>query len=498
MADSLLETLIDIKHKYRYIATMSRNSGTLILFGRLDSEAGQVFLHESAGNKTPTKEKDYLEVHALAEIKLESNHNIVIFLNPPATVNEHYTHYSVYRTKNIIAKNADFAVVGQTFIYNDDVPVVKIGIFTGFGVEPDGIVAEFTFISPTFNIQDVGSTLTSETGTEYTIIALVVDSGSSVTLRVTKTDQSPIGSPTGKWYFIGAIDHFICDLKFGSNGDPIADKTSGSGTRNFISSDIGKQIYWSDGQVSIIKSINNPDEAVLYAKSGLPTELDDSGEICGVIGFKQRCYNDTITDSILAGYQESGESLFFLQTRNFRPLPNGTLGAVKGGAYFVSSTDESRYFYSQVAQFERTGSYHPTLQLNSKPVGVLTRLAGYPEALVIFGKNFTYYLDTTLETNGGFEELGEFIVVYVDPRLVDDKVGCPHEGCAALADHGGEYIFTNEPAIRYFDGFKYSDNLALNKIQESEITQLTLNVIMGWDKKRGLNIWGVNASNTTE
>ena len=211
----------------------------------------------------------------------------------------------------------------------------------------------------------------------------------------------------------------------------------------------------------------------------------------GAIGLSPRSYFDTVTDETLTGRQESGDSLFFLQTRLYNPLPDGDLGAVKGGAYFAGTSGLSEYYYSVLGQLYRTGSYRPDVQSNSKPSGIITRLVEYPESLTIFTRNQTYYVDTTIIDEGGETAVGESTPVYSDPRLVTNRIGCPAENCSTRHDAGGEFIFTNEPAIRYFDGYKYSDDLSLNLVRDSEVLQFDLNVVMEYDKLRGLNLWGI-------
>jgi len=487
-----LSDRIDVKFKYRYLITMSRNTGGNIALGRIDAALGQELEHESASNIPPLRGNDFLESITFSDISASPDSDNVIELRGPSENNEHYTHYSIYRTKNTLADDADFETVEDTFLYVDDVPVVKFGYATSFVGEPDGNSGLMVFQSKTMGVEDVGSSISDEfAGEAYEIVDYVERNGDNVVFRVmNRSDPLVLNPGVDKWYTIGADWVFQGERVFADNGDVLY--IASSWQRDFISTDVGKQIFWADGSVSVIRKVNNIREIVLFEPDLIPEDFNGTGSFIGVIGYLDRTYNDFTEDSTLTTYQRRGDPFYFLQTRFFAPLPDGGYSAVKGGAYFVSSLVNSEYYYSQLRELYRTGSYHPSIQLNTKPVGTITRLKDYPEVLAIFGKHFTYYLDTTVEVNGGESLLGEFIVTYSDPKLITNRVGCNSEGSAASIDGGGEIILTNEPAVRFFDGFKYSDNIALNTVQDSKISQLKVDTVLEWDKRRGLSIWGVN------
>ncbi len=487
-----LSDRIDVKFKYRYLITMSRNTGGNIALGRIDAALGQELEHESASNITPLRGNDFLESITYGDISASPDSDNVIVLRCPLENNEHYTHYSIYRTKNTLADDADFATVEDTFLYVDDVPVVKFGYATDSSDTPDGVGGTITFQSKTMGIEDVGSSVTNIITKEvYEIIKYLGRSGDNVTFRVVDRYTPHTFFPNlNDWYEIGAKSAFGGARRVADNGDILYNVDVWE--RDFVSSDIGKQLFWADGSISIICKVNSIREVVLFEPDTTPSDFNGQGTYISSVGYIDRNYNDFTEDSTLTTYQRRGDPFYFLQTRFFAPLPDGGYSAVKGGAYFVSSLVNSEYYYSQLRELYRTGSYHPSIQLNTKPVGSITRLKDYPDVLAIFGKHFTYFLDTTVEENGGESRLGEFIVAYSDPKLITNRVGCNSEGSAASIDGGGELILTNEPAVRYFDGFKYSDNIALNTVQDSKISQLKVDTVLEWDKRRGLSIWGVN------
>ena len=490
-----LNSVFDTKHKYRYLTVLSRMIGSTVNFGRVDTGTGQVLLQETAANGTPDRENDYLESFALREISLLPNSGNKIELFPPINDYEPMTHYTVYRTKNIDADDADFSRVEDTYLYNDDIPLSKLGYALYFDIELNQKSGFMTLESITMGIEDVGCTLVSETvggdpALEFVIVEFINRTTTTVVFRISKYDQSDITDiDLDKWYYIGGEKFYRGARTVLPNGEVVYTKSLGT---DFSEDDVGKQIFWADGNVSFISKYNDDSEVVVEDTGRVPTDFNSVGNFVATIGAVGRVYNDTVTDDTLSIYERSGDSIYFLQTRFFKPLPNGGFGATKGGAYFVSSTTDSLYHYSQLRDLYRTGSFHPDLQINTKPVGVISRLKDYPDVLCIFGKNFTYFLDTTIEVNGGESKFGEFVLVYQDPKLVTKKIGCPAEGNAAEIDNGGEVIMTNEPSIRFFDGFKYGDDLSVNLIQETEIAQLLPGVVMEWDRRRGLNMWGID------
>lgn len=481
---------IDVEYKYNYLVTLSRLTGGTVFLNRTDASLGQELEHESAANVTPLRSRDFLESITLNEISRQEDSGNSIILEMPYGDNRHYTHFTVYRTTNIMADDADFATVENKFLYVDDVPLTKLGYAVGYDQEPNGNTGLVTFESTTMGVDDVGSIVRNSSLTEeFEIIEYIETVGNRVIFRVT-AETTPFILLTDDWYVVGGSNVASGQRSFADNGDVVY--TADTQTRDFVSSDVGLQLFWADGRVSFIKKVLSADEVVLEEPDGTPEDFNGVEEFVCSFDPGTRTFNDTIADDVLTSYERRGDPSFFLQTRFFVPLPDGGFGAVKGGAYFVSSARDSEYYYSQLRDFYRTGCYHPTIQINTKPIGTITRLKEYPDVLCIFGKNFTYYLDTTIEYNGGEPRLGEFIVSYADPKLITNRVGCFGEGSSADIDNGGELIFTNEPAIRYFDGFKYSDNIALNAIQDTKISEMNIQVSMEWDKKRGLNMWGIN------
>ncbi|MAF44061.1 MAG: hypothetical protein CMI54_07865 [Parcubacteria group bacterium] len=482
--------LIDVEYKYNYLVTLSRNTGAPINLNRTDASLGQELEHESAANTTPLRARDFLESITLNEISQLDNNGNQINLEMPFGDNRHYTHFSVYRTTNILADDADFRTVENKFFYVDDVPLSKMGYAISFFQEPNGNTGLITFESETMSVDDVGTVIKSEDLLEeYTILEYIERSGINVVFRVT-AESLPTNPTIDQWYIVGGQNYFQGYREVADNGDIMY--VAEENTRDFNSSDVGLQLFWADGRISFITKVLETDRVVVFEPDGVPTDFNNSGAFSCSVDPSIRVFNDTIEDDMLKSYERRGDNFYFLQTRFFKPLPDGGFGAVKGGAYFVSAVRDSEYYYSQVRDFYRTGAYHPTKQKNTKPVGTITRLKEYPDVLCIFGKHFTFYLDTTVEINGGEPLLREFIVSYADPKLITNKVGCFGEGCTASIDNGGEIIYTNEPAVRLFDGSKYSDNIAVNAIQDSKIAELNVEAIMEWDIKRGLNMWSIN------
>jgi hypothetical protein len=64
------------------------------------------------------------------------------------------------------------------------------------------------------------------------------------------------------------------------------------------------------------------------------------------------------------------------------------------------------------------------------------------------------------------EELGISIAVIAGQNVVDDSVGLLDYGSLANVDRGRHIMITNEPAIKVFDGYDYSENIASQRIMD--------------------------------
>jgi hypothetical protein len=145
--------------------------------------------------------------------------------------------------------------------------------------------------------------------------------------------------------------------------------------------------------------------------------------------------------------------------------------------------------YSQLTQKFRTGYYNPFFQKHTSKYGIITRLKEYQDGIVVFGNNFTAMIDTSQIINAGDESFGEYIVSFFPLKLINATIGMnKYNGFIGIDI--GEIVVTNEPAIRYFDGYRYGDNLVENKINEA-FRKMSGKTVLTYDNVNGVMLWGI-------
>lgn len=438
---------------YRYLTTESRfySSRDTRLTGKLLQETAPFFSESDI---------DYVEGVSIEDIGEEDSVTIDLELKSDMT------HYSIYRTRSLSELSG---IVSQTFLWASDIPAVKI--FAILSVTDSVALFDPTSFFSQLKKDDERSTITVD-GTKYVIQEVL----SSTSAYITTEAGVPI---VGTFSAIGHIGEGT-QVQLDISGTP---NVFENGTADMV----GKILFFSNGATAIGKKFTQDGLIGLIEVQPL-SDLPSNPLV--VYSPTKRSYTDSVPDSTLLARSNSGQSLYYLQTRFHLPLNNSKIGAVIGGAYFTTPYGQGGYSWSQVANLFRFGYYHPAYQLNSKISGAITRFKAYPNYLVIFGKNFTYLVDPSLIINSGEERLGEFIPTFTDPRLLTSKIGVLREGaCSAMGD-GMEIMLTGEPAIRVFNGTSYSENLADGSIQNTKIANLYHAVVTDWDSRNGLKLWG--------
>jgi hypothetical protein len=490
---------LSLKGQYRYLVTMSRLTGADNCYGRDNALDGQILYQESASNNG---KPDFLEAYTINEVgtKFKTLDNYIInssslILKVPKVQGlptpAHWTHYSIYRTQNIQGENVDLATVKETYLWCEDVPIVRSFKLLAIQNGKLTITRGTDDSSKMFLQSDKGARIYVR-GTHSALydITSVASDGSYANIK----ENNAHGIPPDRVFNdeVGAIGSDKPTVYHRVSIGDCVEISINSAYRDDVKA--GQQLITHTGQTLIIKYVRDGVGDVSIGVIEKDGVVDTDGIL--TIGIVDRVYTDTINDAILEGRKESGEPLYFLQTRFFKPLPNGKLSGLTGGAYFTAEMKSSEFYYSQVANLYRTGYYHPAFQYNDKPIGSITRLKEYPNSLVIFTKNSTYYLDPSVITNAGDVRLGEYIPTFPDPRLLTDKIGVLSEGNCAKVGNGGEIIFTGEPAVRFFDGYKYGDNLADGLVQNTKIQKFYHSVNSVWDKRTGLKLWGVTKNDS--
>lgn len=343
---------------------------------------------------------------------------------------------------------------------------------------------------------DVGKTvINSTTGASATVTAFV----NSNTLTLDSDIFFVIGQRYELYNIAAAVGAQPANTQ-AAIGARTAYKMNQSGTTvtvvtdtPFISGDVGRAIFWSDGKTSVITSFTSSSEvevadSTTRANLGAAYDILDWG-----IGF-----NDVITDDVLI----DRISDFPLRTRFWTALPSGRFAAFAPGFYFVASRGDSDCFYSQLSQnFEYLGGHHyqPFQQfpIEDRIQGV----EAFPEQTIIYGSRTTWRVNTNTTNLVTIPEVGEVVALISGVASVDDSIGIIDDGGLATIELGEQVVITSEPGVRIFDGYKYGENLAIDQNGRpmflEDLEAMHKVYATAYDKTMGFLFWGATGDITS-
>lgn len=456
---------------YRAVYTMSRIVGSVYTDDRMCASRGAVLQHESAPVvREEITGKDYGEKW----IFMPQGGIPILDWNgfaAPSNGAQHYTHFSLYRTKDISAIGLSSGNLRNLLVWVKDCPIGKA--FVVHGTSSHHVAAT----EGTFTIDDVGCRLQFQDGTSGIIQTFVGYTGvpgeTEIILEWTSagppmaTQSASIGE--GKTLTVSQSG-FILTITTGVS-------------LNFAYE--GNQIFLASGKIIVITRVIDATHALV----DLEYTYTETG---AVLNPKIRAIRDTITDEVLQQRIESGKQLYFLQHRYFSPLPSTELGWMIPGFLFVANSSKNTYYYCNTARKHLTGSYHPEKMTCDKITDGIQQIRYFPGKVLFRCNNCTYQLSTTVSTEGGDISIGEEYQVLGDPEMLDDVIGVPGDSSSRLLQNGQELVWTSEPAVRIFDGTKYGDNLA-EKLVMSEIRKYYPNVRIAYSPTDGIHLWGEQA-----
>ena len=507
MAKQFYELSNYVKGEYRYLYCLSRLDGSSIRFSRNDAKEKMAIIQESHSVQKPEKDDtDYLHSYTMQPIS-EDYFNELLF--EISADDFHWTHVSVYRTENIRADDADQEYVENLYLWLFDIPLIQFGKIGYITTKNNSALIKIR--SKTFGNYSIGNFLFIKKDgklLKYTINSIgkinkltnefivTVRAEDASTLVYLEKDDWVINSNdinNIETIYEGEIsyypDYTLVELTF-----PLVFPSDVNIYDNFL-------ILWEDGKTSVVVEKISTSTAIIKHIDGAPSKIDSSDEeislkfvilhrSTGNNGNYKFKFGDSITDELLKARKESQEYLYYLQTRFFEPLTNGNLSCIKNGCYFNGTKDRNKYEYSQLGTIWRGGYFHPSYQISTINYGKLTRLSNLPDGVVIFGEHFTLFIDTSIINNVGVEEYGEYIAQFQTPQLITDEIGCVYNSDPAKLNRG-EIIVTNEPSIRFFNGYNYADDITYKSINKSILIKLKPNVITHWNPNIGYLLWGI-------
>ena len=411
------------------------------------------------------------------------------------------THISVWRSRDAGENGQELGVNPEIFAYAGDIPRCK-----AFKVQTTDAVALgrlFSASEGVLALEDYGSTislydsgggalaegrLTQNLSNPDSYYGSPVDFGIYGTdmLAVIGSDTIMEGSQSGTTITISKYYKIVRDLS-GGDADTIVDLYAlGVGLSDV---DVGKPIYWSNGKLSWIKSVTSFN--VAEALSAEDHDDGASGDIACTMNPTKRSFNDSTDDDDLLDRLP----YFPLVNRFWQELPENGVGVILPGYLFVAKPDERIFYYSQLGTGNGVyaGYYNPGLQVNDALTDVIVGFERQNDILFIKTKRGTYRVNVATAFEAGNAALGESAFVFPDPEVVDESVGFDRDGQSAPMENDAIFMFTNEQGVRVLQGEAFSKNLAVDRVQNSEIQRLEPDAIVAYDANLGAIVWGRRA-----
>lgn len=406
-----------------------------------------------------------------------TEHNTIGVLTIPQDPSSNaYQHqwdvYPVYGTLNLGTDGVD-PVSGEgnnehLFVWLNDVPAAK----AFWASSAAGVISAHEGI---FQEMDIGSKLRFENGVEVEIKSVV--SGTEATTDNTDTIAAQAAAIGGDNALSKAIRLFT-----GSQVTTRITRTSGV---TFSSSDVGKTIFWPDGERSLIIACKNANELICSEDQSI-----SSTGAC----LDQRCrkYCDTIRDEVYATYDNLRSRIvsYSLQSRFFTPMPDCDMGvvtssmlwgAVRGGkivnycAIDVNYRQLAGYFYEE----KQREIFKDSIQ----------EMSEVSDTLSVKCTHSTRAIPINTFDNYIIPQVGTAIIKATGQFMVAENIGVKHFGGVCIIDTSRQLVITSEPGLRLFSGREYGPNLVTNRL-ETELQSWSASYATSYDPINGFMMWG--------
>lgn len=395
----------------------------------------------------------------------------------PITPQTHFTHFGVHGTKDSGPAGTD-PLTGagnnpEIFIHIDDVPIMKA--FTASEAQLDSPRSLITLNTGLFSQHDIGNVVLYENGQTSTIEYLSDASGNRV---YTMTSIYAVSEDGGTRALQSAGFGSATILTCSKSGNLV---TRDSGARGFTASDVRKPIFWADGTIDwIIEVVSTTQVRTLESSS---TDKPSQGV---VIDPTSRKFCDISTDFVVASRQKN----FTTEYRFFRSLPEVDLGVIVQGFLAVAIAGENTIYYSPMAVAKKylVGYYNPAYQYDNRIEDEITFLMQLPDKLAVMCTKSAWVTATNTPRSTKIPAVGIQVALLPFFTLVDN-IGCVHVGSIRKIDIGVYSMVTSEPSHRFFDGFKFTENLAFDQVMNT-IERLSAFTFSHYNDIEGLRIWG--------
>jgi len=357
----------------------------------------------------------------------------------------HWTHYSVYATKDVgeFGVSPDNGIGNNTelLVWEMDIP---IGSAYTASVDTNGAMLISAGI---IGAIDVGSQIKNVAGNSFEV-SVFTDTTHCTLVDVGLTTYSG-GVITSTEWGIGKSNV----IKASQAGTTV---TISAEVTGFEAGDVGHPIFWSDGSRSYITTFTRAD-IVEVADSTTRTDM------AGCMRPTARAATSDVTDAVLS----ARVGAWPLVQRFWTRVPATNIALVVPGFMFAAVRGGSVFYYSQMpTDFEyMMGYYHPAFQFSNVKDAII-QMSEFDEYISMKCRHSTYRITKNTYINEGNKDLGENIAVITSLDQADANTGIIDYGGVAFKDANTEIVITDEPAIRLFDGMRYSENIADDRIME--------------------------------
>jgi hypothetical protein len=453
--DEKYET-VDNKFGYRYSYSYLQRSGNVEGdWDRLSNARPPIF-ESGTIHDIDHRIKDYSTFYFKDPCGLTVTENVISTLCALySNLNEDHktvTDYGIYRSKNI-GENSNPSGYGLGSLNNNpanliwvkDIPIAKSIVASSFyGVA--------TVSSGEITVDDIGCTIYWYDENGYS-------SYTSSTITGVNSDTEFTHDNNGIWSkTIGGIGHGRLfagyqtgDIFYCSLGTP------------FVEGDEGCPIWLSNGKIIWIKDfISSSQVRVAYSQ-----EIENCGATIRPLiedGTLIRNFNDTVTDEILESRIECGQPIYWPR-RFYTPIPNGDIGHIDFGFIFIAKRDDTIFYYTDIGAKKYALGYYRADHQKEVVDTHIKEIVTAGSTLTIIMSNKTRTASPQTASDVGNKDNAES-VWKIPPSTIVDNRGVVLYGSIAYKS-GNLIAITSEPALRIFNGSKWSDeNYAKDQVQK--------------------------------
>lgn len=424
-------------HSYRYLYSAARinKEGQFI-----DRQSSTTIALETGTNVADVDNIDFNEIHTVDDIS-PTNPAVITELYVPVVANtnpleyqRHFTHFPIWRTLDLEAKDVDD--VNKTK-YNDPnrfVWVKDLRIAAAFY----GYISDHYFISyrGEFEVADTHSILELDNGERFEILEWI----SAYIVRIASDYYSygtrgPYAAAIGNGRVIR-----------GSVTGNVLTRTAGA---TFTALDERKTLFNSDGYRLFITNYLDANRVEVHVDGGLPVQgftLDPT----------HRRYYDVITDDTLRARKD----FYSCYSRYRQALPSGNLGKIIPGFMVVAYRGQKTIYYMNLQnKLDYMIGSHVATQISEEVQDAIQLFYLFQDILSIICASSTYGAPIGLSEFITLPGSNEAIALLPGIQLVDRHTGCQDPGSVQEVENGIIQLITNEPggeALRQFNGRNYS------------------------------------------